>query len=81
MENQKRFELSEDLLDQVNGGAIGFNAESNGTYTMVCQYSGNSYKGITLAQVMQIAQYAATIPDTAEGEKKILDWAESQGII
>ena len=48
---------------------------------MLCQFTGQSFNGVSLAQVMQIAQYAATVPNTLEGEKKIIEWAQGQGII
>lgn len=76
-----RVQIDPELLDQVNGGSVGFNPDNHGTYTMKCQYTGKTYHNIALAQVMEIAKYAATVPNNAEGEKQIIQWAQAQGII
>ena len=76
-----KMNIDDNLLDFVTGGSIGYNPDGNGTYTMNCQYSGNSYQGVTLTQVMQIAQYSARIPNTPEGEQQIIQWATENNII
>lgn len=76
-----RVQIDAELLDQINGGNIGFNPDSNGNFTMKCQYSGQTYQNVALPQVMEIAKYAATVPNTAEGEQQIVNWAHEQGII
>ncbi len=38
IENRK--ELTDEAVDQVTGGALGFNPDNNGTYTMTCRYEG-----------------------------------------
>lgn len=77
----KRVELNEELLENVAGGAIGFNPDGNGTYTMLCEFTGNRFYGVSLSQVMEIAKYASAIPNTLEGEQDIIAWAQGQGII
>lgn len=81
MDCQNRIAIDEDLLGQVSGGAIGFNPDGNGTYTMKCQFSGLSFSGITLAQAIEVAKFAAAIPNTAEGEQQIIQWARDSHII
>ena len=77
-----RQELNFDMLENVNGGNIGFNVEPGGaTYTMKGQYTGWTRKGVTLAHVMEIAKYAATVPNTDEGERQIFNWASGRGYI
>lgn len=76
-----RHELNLDMLNDVNGGNIGFNVDANGNYTMKGQYTGKTFYGVSLANVMEIAKYAATIPNTPEGEQQIIDWASSKGFI
>ena len=76
-----RVQIDPELLENVNGGSIGFNPDSNGNYTMKCQFTGNVYHNIPLAQVMEVAKYAAGVPNTLEGEKQIINWARAQGII
>ena len=77
----KRVEINMDQLDQVAGGAIGFDADGHGTFTMKCQYSGNRYEAVKLEDIIKMAEYAATIPNTPEGEQQILDYALGQGYI
>lgn len=77
----KRVELDADLADIVNGGALGFDPEEGGNYTMRCQFSGQVFYGVSLSNVMYIAQYCATIPNTPEGEQQIISWAQGQGYI
>lgn len=76
-----REELNLDALDNVNGGSIGFNPDSNGTYTMKCQFTGNVYYNIPLSQVIEVGKFAATVPNTLEGEQQIINWAHGAGII
>lgn len=76
-----RVQIDAELLDLVNGGNIGFNPNDNGTYTMQCQYSGQTYQNVSLSQAMEIAKYAAAVPNTAEGEQQIVNWAHQNGII
>ena len=76
-----RVGLDDNVLEMINGGGLGYDPDSSGTFTMKCQYSGNIYYGIRLDQVMEIAKYSAAIPDTPEGEADILNWAHTQGII
>ena len=77
----KRMELSPEMLELVSGGAIGFNPDDNGTYTMICEFSGKRYSGVKLDQIMQIAKFGSNIPNTPEGEEKIVNWARGQGFI
>ena len=35
-----RTEIAPELLDYIAGGAIGFDPEPSGTYTMRCEFSG-----------------------------------------
>ena len=44
--------IDEGLLDLVQGGSLGFDPESGGTYTMRCQYSGESFSGVSLGNVI-----------------------------
>jgi hypothetical protein len=81
MANQKRMQLDEEILDLINGGALGFDPEPTGTYTMRCQYSGATFEGVALSQVIEIAKYCATIPNTPEGEQNIIGWAQEKGYI
>lgn len=76
-----RVQLDPEMLENVNGGSIGFNPDSNGNYTMKCQYSGQTYQNVSLSQAMEIAKYAAAVPNTAEGEQQIVNWAHQNGII
>lgn len=76
-----RVQLDPELLDQVNGGSVGFNPDKNGNYTMKCQFTGKTYYNIPLSQVMEIAKYAATVPNNLEGENQIINWAHQHGII
>lgn len=76
-----RVQIDAELLDMINGGAIGFNPDSNGNFTMKCQYSGATYQNVNLSQVMEIAKFAATVPNTAEGEQQIVNYAHERGII
>ncbi len=70
-----RIEIAPELLDYVNGGALGFNPEAGGTYTMIGQFTGKKFTGVTLANAMEIAKYSATIPNTLEGEEQIIAYA------
>lgn len=76
-----RVQLDLEQLENVNGGSIGFNPDSNGTYTMKCEFTGNTYYGVSLSQAMEVAKYAAGVSNDLEGEKKIINWAHAQGII
>ena len=76
-----RVEINQELLEQINGGAIGFDPEGNDMFTMRCEFSGNVYPHVSLSDLMRIAQFAAAIPNTAEGEQQIINWAHDQGII
>ena len=38
--NMSRTEIAPELLDYIAGGAIGFDPEPSGTYTMRCEFSG-----------------------------------------
>ena len=73
--------LSDDALDNVSGGALTFNPDGNGTYTMKCQFTGQTYYGVSLADVMEISKYGAFIENNLEGENQIIAWAQSQGYI
>lgn len=81
MEKKNRVELGLESLDKVAGGALGFDPEGDGTYTMHCQFTGNTYYGVSLSDVIEISKFGATVPNTEEGERQIIDWAKSQGII
>ena len=76
-----RREIAPELLEIVAGGALGFDPDGSGTYTMRCEFSGESYPGISLAGVMELAQFGASIPNTPEGEQQIIAWAKSKGFI
>ena len=77
----KRQELNLELLDEVTGGSIGFNPDDNGTFTMVCGYSGNTYYGVSLPNVIEIAKFGATLHETPEDEQVIISWAKEKGYI
>ena len=76
-----RVALDPEMLDAVAGGSVGFNPDGNGTYTMKCQYSGDTYTGVTLQQIIEIAKKGATLTNTAEDEKKLVDWCRAENII
>ena len=76
-----RTEIAPELLEIVSGGAIVFDPDAAGTYTMICEFSGEGYQGVTLANVMAIAQFGASIPNTPEGEQKIIAWARARNYI
>ena len=73
--------IDEGLLELVQGGALGFNPDDQGTYTMECQFSGESYGNVPLGIAIEIAKYGAMIPNTPEGEKQIIDWAKGKNYI
>ena len=79
--NMSRTEIAPELLDAVAGGALGFDPDGAGTFTMRCEFSGESFPGLTLAGVMELAQFGASIPNTPEGEQEIIAWARSRGFI
>ena len=81
MSNQNRIAIDEELLGQISGGAIGFNPDDNGTFTMKCQFSGLTFSGVTLQQIIEIAKFAASIPNTAEGEQQIIAFAQEKKYI
>ena len=81
MSNQKRMAIDPELLEKINGGALGYDPDDHGTYTMKCEFSGDKYYNVALTDIIKIAQYAAVIPNTAEGEKQITNWAKEQGYI
>jgi len=76
-----RREIAPELLDAVAGGALGFDPDGAGTYTMRCEFSGEAYQGVSLASVMELAQFGASIPNTPEGEQQIIAWARAQNYI
>ena len=75
------FDGDPELIKQMRLEVGGYDPDGHGTYTMRCQYSGQSYYNISLSQVMEICKYSANIPDTPEGEVRILNWARDRGII
>ena len=77
----KRIALDPEMLDAVAGGSVGFNPDGNGTYTMKCQFSGATYTGVTLQQIIEVAQYGAGLTNTAEDEQKLVDWCRTHNII
>ncbi len=79
--SKERIQLDEEVLDQVSGGSIGFNPDGNGTYTMLCEFTGERYYGVPLSQAIEVAKFAAAIPNTLEGEQQIIKWAQDQNII
>ena len=81
MENKRRIELNMDALESVNGGNIGFNPDHQGTYTMLCGFSGSQFYGVKLDNIMDIIAFAATIPNPPEGEAEIISYAQSKGYI
>ncbi len=81
MNKQNRTQLDPELLDLVNGGSFGFDPDGNGTYTMHCQYSGQTYYGVALSSAIEMAKYGAYLQDTPEDEQKTIDWAMQQGYI
>ena len=76
-----RIEIAPELLEIVAGGAIGFDPETDGTYTMRCEFSGDVYPGVSLASVVALAQFGASIDNTPEGEQQIIAWAKAQNYI
>ena len=76
-----RKEIAPELLEFVTGGAIGFDPDGAGTYTMRCQFSGDIYPGVCLANVMALAQFGASVPNTPEGEQQIIAWAKARNYI
>ena len=76
-----RTEIAPELLEIVAGGALGFDPDGAGTYTMRCEFSGEVFPGVTLASVMELAQFGASIPNTPEGEQQIIAWAKERGFI
>ena len=76
-----RIPLNDNLVEAVAGGALGFDPDNKGTYTMHCEFSGNTYYGVSLDHIIEMAKFGATIPNTPEGEQEILSWATAQGYI
>ena len=76
-----RTEIAPELLETVAGGALGFDPDAAGTYTMRCEFSGEVFPCVTLASVMELAQFGASIPNTPEGEQQIIAWAKERGFI
>lgn len=76
-----RTEIAPESLEIVTGGALGFDPDASGTYTMRCEFSGECYPGITLANVMETAKFGASIPNTPEGEQQIIAWAKARNYI
>ena len=76
-----RTEIAPELLEIVTGGALGFDPDAAGTYTMRCEFSGEDYMGVSLANVMEIAKFGASIPNTPEGEQQIIAWAKARNYI
>ena len=76
-----RIQLDDNIMENVNGGSIGFNPDKQGTYTMKCKYTGETYYGVPLGQAIEIAKYAATQTESLEGEQAIINWARDAGII
>ena len=81
MENKKIVKLNDDMLDQVSGGSFGFDPDSMGTYTMRCQYTGQTFYGVKLQDIIEMGKYGATIDDNLDGEIQIIAWAKAQGYI
>ena len=81
MDNKKMTKLSDDMLDVVSGGAFGFDPDGNGTYTMHCEFTGQTFYGVSLANVMEIAKQCAYSTNDLEGENQIISWARGQGYI
>lgn len=79
--DMSRTEIAPELLEFVAGGAIGFDPDAAGTYTMRCQFSGDIYPGVCLANVMAMAQFGASVPNTPEGEQQIIAWAKARNYI
>ena len=81
MSDQKRIPIEPELLDLVNGGSFGYDPDSKGTFTMHCQYTGQTYYEVKLADAIEIARYGAYLEDNLENEVKTIDWAKQQGYI
>ena len=79
--NMARTEIAPELLETVAGGALGFDPDAAGTYTMHCEFSGQTFTGVALGNIMQIAQFGASIPNTPEGEQQIIAWAKARNYI
>lgn len=79
--DNKRVAIDLDVLDNVSGGAFGYDPDGKGTYTMRCQFSGQVFYGVELGDAIQIAKYGAYLEDTAENEQKTIEWAMQQGYI
>ena len=76
-----RIELDDKVVEKVNGGSIGFNPDDYGTYTMLCEFTRNTYYGVKLADIIEIGKFAASQPNTLEGEIEIINFAMAQGYI
>ena len=76
-----RIQLDDNFMENVNGGSIGFNPDDQGTFTMKCKYTGETYYGVQLSQIIEIGKYAATQTESLEGEQEIINWARDAGII
>ena len=76
-----RVQLSDDILENVNGGSIVFNPQDDGNYYMKCKITGQSFNNVSLGDIMKVIKYASSVPNTAEGEQQIIDWARSENII
>jgi len=81
MDNKKMMALSDDALDNVSGGAIGFDPDGQGTFTMKCEFTGQKFYGVKMEDIMKIAEFGAVIPNNIDGENQIIAWALSQGYI
>ena len=79
--NMGRREIAPELLETVAGGALGFDPDASGTFTMHCEFSGQTFTGVALGNIMQIAQFGASIPNTPEGELQIIAWAKARNYI
>ena len=81
MSNKNRVSIDLEELENVNGGTLTFNPDGNGGYKMTGCFSGSTFSGVSLSQVMQVIKYSAKVPNTEEGEQQIIQWAQDQGII
>lgn len=79
--SRERLELTDNELEAVNGGDIGFDPQPDGTYKMKTRYTKLSFFGISAEQKMKIDIYAATQPCSEAGETNIVNWCREQGYI
>lgn len=76
-----RVQLNDDSLEQVCGGNIVFNPQGDGMYVMNGKHTGQTFNNVQLGDIMKVIKYAASVPNTEEGERQIIKWAQDNNII